>query len=66
MATSTPVARVSAIQGQAQAKAEDGSLRPLRVGDFVYEGEIIVAGPNTRSIWRRWTASVFSLAPTKP
>ena len=44
MATANPVARVAAIQGQAYARGEDGRLRPLHVGDFIYEGEVIVTG----------------------
>ena len=44
MAAPLPVARVSAVQGQAYAKGEDGALRPLRAGDFVYAGEIVVTG----------------------
>ena len=44
MAAPVPVARVSAVQGQAYAKSEDGALRPLRAGDFVYEGESVVTG----------------------
>ena len=44
MAAPVTVARVSAVQGQAYAKGEDGALRPLRAGDFVYEGESVVTG----------------------
>ncbi|MDR2452593.1 MAG: retention module-containing protein, partial [Candidatus Accumulibacter sp.] len=44
MANPVPVARVSAVQGQVFAKAADGSLRPLRVGDLIYDGESIVTG----------------------
>ena len=40
MADSTPVARVSAIQGQAFAKGKDGELRALRVGDPVLQARI--------------------------
>jgi VCBS repeat-containing protein len=44
MAAPLPVARVSAVQGQAHAKGADGLLRPLHAGDFVYAGEIVVTG----------------------
>ncbi|MDR0576581.1 MAG: retention module-containing protein, partial [Candidatus Accumulibacter sp.] len=46
MATPIPVARVSAVQGQAFAKGENGATRPLQVGDYLYEGEVIIAGAN--------------------
>ena len=47
MVTSTPVARVAAIHGQVYARGEKGTLRPLHVGDYVYEGEAVVTGPNS-------------------
>ncbi|HMY06925.1 MAG TPA: retention module-containing protein, partial [Accumulibacter sp.] len=48
MADNTPIARVSAIQGRAFVKEPDGSLRPLRVGDTIYEGEVVVTvGPRS-------------------
>ncbi|GHU38686.1 hypothetical protein AGMMS50256_38140 [Betaproteobacteria bacterium] len=47
MATPIPVARVSAVQGQASAKGENGTLRPLHVGDYLYEGEIVITGANS-------------------
>ncbi|MCM8611038.1 MAG: retention module-containing protein, partial [Candidatus Accumulibacter sp.] len=48
MADLIPVARVSAIQGKAYIKQPDGSLRPLQVGDMIFEGDIIVAGSASR------------------
>ena len=44
MANSTPVARVSALQGQVFAKGKDGELRVLHVGDVIYEADVLVAG----------------------
>ena len=46
MANIVPVARVSAVQGQAFAKNEKGELRPLHVGDVIYEGDVLVTGAN--------------------
>ena len=48
MAAKTPVAHVSAIQGTAFAKSEDGKMRQLKVGDPVFEGEILVAPPGSQ------------------
>ena len=48
MAANTPVARVSAIQGKVFAKSEDGSMRELKIGDPVFEGEILVALPGSQ------------------
>ena len=48
MADLIPVARVSAIQGKAYIKQPDGSLRPLQVGDVIFEGDIIVAASASR------------------
>ncbi len=48
MAANTPVARVSAIQGKVFAKSEDGSMRELKIGDPVFEGEILVAQPGSQ------------------
>ncbi|MDR2113479.1 MAG: retention module-containing protein, partial [Candidatus Accumulibacter sp.] len=39
-----PVARVSAVHGQVFAKGENGALRPLRVGDFIYDNEAVITG----------------------
>jgi VCBS repeat-containing protein len=48
MADNTPIARVSSIQGQAFAKDKNGALRVLRVGDQIFEGEVVVSGDNSR------------------
>ncbi len=48
MAANTPVAHVSAIQGTAFAKSEDGKMRQLKVGDPLFEGEILVAPPGSQ------------------
>ena len=48
MAINTPVARVSAIQGKAFAKGEDGAMRQLNVGDPVFEGEFVVTLPGSQ------------------
>jgi VCBS repeat-containing protein len=47
MAAPVPVARISAVQGQVSAKSADGSVRPLHVGDYLYEGEVIVTGADS-------------------
>ena len=44
MANSTPVARVSALQGQVFAKGKGGEMRILHVGDPVYDADVLVAG----------------------
>ncbi|HPT50353.1 MAG TPA: retention module-containing protein, partial [Accumulibacter sp.] len=48
MADKTPVARVSAIQGKAFVKAADGTMHPLRVGDVIYEGDVVVTNGASR------------------
>jgi hypothetical protein len=48
MTTSHPVARVSAVQGKAFAKSDDGSMRELKVGDPIFEGDIIVVLPGAQ------------------
>jgi len=42
------VGKVALLQGQAYAKNADGSQRLLKVGDVVYEGEVIVTAANSR------------------
>ena len=48
MADNTPIARVSAIQGQAFVKDKNGALRALKVGDPVFEGQVIVTADGSR------------------
>ena len=48
MATSTPVARVSAVIGQASAKGQDGVVRILHVGDLIYASDVLSSGENSR------------------
>ncbi|HNB69284.1 retention module-containing protein, partial [Accumulibacter sp.] len=48
MAEKIPVARVSAIQGKAFVREADGTLRPLQVGDMIYEGDIVVTAQGSR------------------
>ena len=48
MATQNPVARVSVIQGKAFAKGENGTMRELKVGDPIFEGEILVASAGSQ------------------
>ena len=48
MANTVPVARVSALQGQAYAKDKAGNLRPLQVGDPIYEGDVVLAAEGSR------------------
>jgi hypothetical protein len=40
-----PIGKVASVKGEAFAKAEDGSLRQVRLGDPVYEGEVVQAAP---------------------
>ncbi|MDR1709312.1 MAG: retention module-containing protein, partial [Candidatus Accumulibacter sp.] len=47
MATPVPIARVSAVQGQAFARGEDGRMRQLHVGDLIFEGDVIVTAQNS-------------------
>ncbi|MBU0595009.1 MAG: retention module-containing protein, partial [Gammaproteobacteria bacterium] len=46
--TANIIGTVSLIEGQAFAKSRDGSQRELRVGDPVYEGEVIITAPGSR------------------
>jgi hypothetical protein len=48
MASNTPVARVSALQGKAFARGEDGAMRELMVGDPIFEGDVVVALPGAQ------------------
>ena len=48
MAAGDIIGKVASIQGQAFIRAEDGSRRPLKVGDLVHEGEIILTADNSR------------------
>ena len=48
MADRIPLARVSAIQGKAFARDQDGNLRQLRIGDVIYEGDVVVTGAGSR------------------
>jgi hypothetical protein len=41
------IGTVAHLTGHAAAMAKDGTQRPLKVGDPVYEGEVIVTGPNS-------------------
>src|SRR5690606_24969081 len=43
-----PVASVTFVQGQAWAKAPDGSLRPLQLGDQLMADEVVVTGDGAR------------------
>jgi Mg-chelatase subunit ChlD len=47
-ATGNVVGKVAVVQGQAFARAKDGTQRPLKVGDVVHENEVIVTGENGR------------------
>jgi hypothetical protein len=40
-----PVGKVASVSGEAFAKAEDGALRQVNVGDPVFEGEVVQAAP---------------------
>ena len=42
MATQTPIATVTALQGEVFARNADGELRALQLGDALYEGEVLV------------------------
>ncbi|MBL8374548.1 retention module-containing protein, partial [Accumulibacter sp.] len=48
MADRTPLARVSALQGKAFARDQDGNLRQLQIGDVIYEGDVVVTGAGSR------------------
>ena len=48
MATPAIVARVSSLQGEVFAKDANGVMRPLQVGDPVYEGEVLITTDNGR------------------
>ncbi len=48
MATTPPVARVSAVQGKAFARDENGGMRPLQVGDPIFEGDVLVTAAGAR------------------
>ena len=48
MANIIPVARVSAIEGQAFAKGKNGELRVLHVGDVIFEGDVLVTAADGR------------------
>ena len=48
MAIIPPVARVSAVQGQAFAKSKDGELRVLHVGDPIFEADVLVSTEGSR------------------
>jgi len=47
-ATGNVIGKVASVQGQAFARAKDGTQRPLKVGDVVHENEVIVTGPGGR------------------
>ena len=42
------IATVVAVSGSVQARAADGSLRLLKAGDGLYEGETVVTGAGAR------------------
>ncbi|MBZ0133342.1 MAG: retention module-containing protein, partial [Rhodocyclaceae bacterium] len=48
MAAGDIIGKVASIQGQAFIQAQDGSRRPLKVGDLVHEGEVILTADNSR------------------
>ena len=48
MADHIPVARISAVQGQAFAKGRDGALRALHLNDPIFEGDVIVTAVGGR------------------
>ena len=60
-ATGNVVGKVSVVQGQAFARAKDGTQRPLKVGDVVFENEAIVTGANGRVELEFDTGKVFLL-----
>ena len=39
------IGKVAFIQGQVFVRAPDGTQKPLRVGDPVHEGDVLVTGP---------------------
>ncbi len=45
---STPIATVAVIKGQAWARSQDGSMRPLTEGDVLYENEVIITADGSR------------------
>src|SRR5690606_8666050 len=42
------IGKVTLIEGQVIARAPDGSQRLLKIGDSVYEGEVIITAENSR------------------
>ena len=48
MAAGDIIGKVASIQGQAYIQSQDGSRRPLKVGDIVHEGEVILTADNSR------------------
>ncbi|MBZ0144293.1 MAG: retention module-containing protein [Rhodocyclaceae bacterium] len=60
-ATGNVVGKVVLVQGQAFARAKDGTQRPLKVGDVVHENEVIVTGENGRVEIEFDTGKVFLL-----
>jgi len=55
------VGKVAVVQGQAFARAKDGTRRPLKVGDVVYENDVIVTAENSRVELEFDTGKVFLL-----
>lgn len=43
--TGSVIGRVASVQGEAMAKGSDGNLRQIKVGDPVFEGELIQSPP---------------------
>ncbi|MBI5109981.1 MAG: retention module-containing protein, partial [Rhodocyclales bacterium] len=43
--TGNPIGKVASVKGEAFAKNEDGVLRQVRIGDPVFEGEVVQAAP---------------------
>ncbi|MCL1826290.1 MAG: retention module-containing protein, partial [Betaproteobacteria bacterium] len=50
MAKNQIVAAVDSVKGQAFVRDQDGAVRPLNVGDPLYEGETLVADPGSHVV----------------
>src|SRR5262245_11714204 len=48
MATGNPIGKVTLIQGQVTARSSEGKTRVLKLGDTVFEGEVLMTAKGAR------------------